>query len=68
MEYLPKNKDICELTTVADEERRKNGDYLIPCIVEIEYQNDYCWLIRYKDNDQCNMLKKGDNRYLFKAT
>jgi len=67
MEYLPENKDICELTSVESENSLKQGENIIPCIVEVEYQNDYCWLIRYKDSDQCNMIKKSDKRYFFKA-
>ncbi len=66
MGYLPVDKDICQLTCVRDEEQAKSGEVIIPCIVTIEYQNDYCWLIRYCDSEQCNMIKKSDKRYFFK--
>ena len=69
MYYIPETGDTCILTTIDKEAKIKKGDkLLLPCFVYIEYQNDYCWLIRYKDSDQCNMVVKSDKRYIFKTT
>ncbi len=67
MSYDPQVGDICILTTIEKEDRISKGEKLLtPCFVEVEYQNDYCWLVRYKDSEQCNMVRKSDKRYLFK--
>lgn len=57
---------IVILTQHDTEEQLKQGVPILPCYVTIEYENDYCWLIRYADSDQCNMIKKDDKRYFFK--
>ncbi len=66
MGFNPQNGDICILTSKEKEKQISDGLASIPCFVEVEYQNEYCWLIRYKDSEQCNIIKKSDDRYFFK--